>query len=379
MDVDDVAVGDLAGGDGRAHAAAVDHGHVRARHGAVGVGAEVAEVRLRRAHDARAGGRVFDDEIDFAGGDHRFDHFGQFALDAGDEGRHVGVGHAVGKRVDGDGGQFAVFADAHRADALQFRARRGEQHVLAVLVFHPFGLDDLMGVAVEHGVDAGGVGDHFAARPRRGAHVDAQMRRGDDIVRALRAGLVRRRLHAGVEGFARVVLTEAVDESPGLVLEVGGRGRGDGLGRADAEDGDLIAACFEHHIGGEDALIRLQRHEVGRYVGEAGAFGQFEEARHAVIELMVARHGRIVAHFVHDARDILALGERAERRALDGVAHVDEQHVLARLFQRRLDAGHARVAKALADAAVYVGGKEEHDLGIGKGRVLRARERLRGG
>ena len=205
------------------------------------------------------------------------------------------------------------------------------------------------------------------------------MRRGDDIVRALRAGLVRRRLHAGVEGLARVVLTEAVDEFPGLVLEVGGRGRGDGLGRADAEDGDLIAAGLERHIGGEDALIRLQRHEVGRYVGEAGAFGQFEEARHAVIELMVARHGRVVAHFVHDARDILALGERAERRALNGVAHVDEQHVLARFFQRRLDAGHARVAKALADAAVYVGGKEEHDLGIGKGRVLRARERLRGG
>ena len=94
---------------------------------------------------------------------------------------------------------------------------------------------------------------------------------------------------------------------------------------------------------------------------------------------MVARHGGVVAHFVHDARHVFALGERAERRALDGVAHVDEQHVLARFFQRRPDAGHARVAKALADAAVYVGGKEEHDLGIGKGRVLRARERLRGG
>ena len=94
---------------------------------------------------------------------------------------------------------------------------------------------------------------------------------------------------------------------------------------------------------------------------------------------MVARHGRVVAHFVHDARDILALGERAERRALDGVAHVDEQHVLARFFQRRADAGHARVAKAIAGAAMYVGRKEDHGLRIGESRVLRTREGLRGG
>ena len=166
-----------------------------------------------------------------------------------------------------------------------------------------------MGVAVEHGVDARGVGDDFAARPRRGAHVDAQMRRSDDVIRALRAGLVRCRLHAGVEGFARVVLTEAIDKLPGLVLEVGGRGRGDGLGRTDAEDGDLIAAGFERHAGGEDAFARLQRDEVGSHVGERGAFGQLEEARHAVVELVVAGHDRVVTHFIHDAHDVFALGE----------------------------------------------------------------------
>ena len=87
---------------------------------------------------------------------------------------------------------------------------------------------------------------------------------------------------------------------------------------------------------------------------------------------MVARHGRVVAHLVHDAHHVFAFGERTERRALDGVAHVDEEHILARLFQRRLDAGNAHVAKALADAAVHVGRKEDHGLRAGEGRVLRA-------
>ena len=94
---------------------------------------------------------------------------------------------------------------------------------------------------------------------------------------------------------------------------------------------------------------------------------------------MVAGDGHVVPHDVHDVDDGLALCHGANGLALDGVAVIDEQHVI-RLGEVLLDGIQARVAPALVDAAVHVTGEENDQIALlplRRGRAAEADEQRR--
>ena len=69
---------------------------------------------------------------------------------------------------------------------------------------------------------------------------------------------------------------------------------------------------------------------------------------------MVADRGHVVAQLIHYLDDVFALGERAYRVALDGIAYVDEQHILALCFQRLFCERDGLVAEVLINGTVDV-------------------------
>ena len=79
---------------------------------------------------------------------------------------------------------------------------------------------------------------------------------------------------------------------------------------------------------------------------------------------MVAGHGHVVAHLVHDVDDVFALGQRAHGRALYGVAAVHQRQVVAGGLIGGLVGGQSGIADGIVNAAVYVVGVEYHSGGI---------------
>ena len=88
---------------------------------------------------------------------------------------------------------------------------------------------------------------------------------------------------------------------------------------------------------------------------------------------MVAGGGYVVAQLVHDVDDVLALGKGADGVALNGVAVIYQQDLIACGQQRTLGSGKALIAHAVLDAAVGVIGVQNDDvLGGGSGSAVAA-------
>lgn len=69
-----------------------------------------------------------------------------------------------------------------------------------------------MGVAVEHGVDAGGVGDQVGRAPRLGGFINAQMCKGDNVGRAVLLGSVNGFLNLVIKVSTLIALGEGINE-----------------------------------------------------------------------------------------------------------------------------------------------------------------------
>ena len=226
----------------------------------------------------------------------------------------------------------------------------------------------VVAVAVQQGVDAGGVGDHVRIGEGTAFVLVAQMGQRHHESRALGAGVVHGLLHRVVQALAGLVLEEAVDEVAVFILEVLGGGGGQGLGSADAHEGDLHAVEFLDNIRSELQFAALV--EVAADIGEIGHLGQFEEALHAVVELMVAHGGDIVAHGVHQLDVRFAGGHGPDRFALNGVAVVHQQHMIASVFVRVPYHGQTGVAEVALNAAMHVTGEEHHHVLLEQRRVF---------
>ena len=186
------------------------------------------------------------------------------------------------------------------------------------------------------------------------------MTQGNHIRCPLLPGRIHCTLNGSVELFAGLILHEAIDEVAVFVLEILGRGGGDGLGSGDTHKGDLHTIEFLHEIGGKHQLAVLI--EVGADVGEAGFFRQLQEPIHTVVKLMVAGDGQVVAHGVHQVNERLAGGHGADGLSLDGIAVVHQNHIVASLFHALTDGRKPGIAEPLVNAAVYVAGKENHHI-----------------
>ena len=176
----------------------------------------------------------------------------------------------------------------------------------------------------------------------------AHMREHDDLVDALALEIGDR-------------LLEVFD----LVLEgdlVAGRGGLVGIGGENGDDGDLLAAQVLDDVGvvlaGQDAS--LCGDGVSGDDREFGRLDELEQFLRSVVEFVVAdRHG-VEAHAVHEVGDRSALEHAVEQRALELVAGVKDQHVLALQLaaagvDRGLHAGDAAEALVLRRFLVRAG------------------------
>lgn len=148
-----------------------------------------------------------------------------------------------------------------------------------------------MGVAVEHGVDAGGVGDQVGRAPRLGGFVNAQMCKGDNVGRAVLLGSVNGFLHLVIKVSALVALREGVDEIAVGVLEVGRGGLGEGFGRIDADERDLdIAVGLDliRLVAGQALAVLGRIGQVAAKILILGLVDELLELRQGVVKFVVA-------------------------------------------------------------------------------------------
>ena len=93
------------------------------------------------------------------------------------------------------------------AEGFGFGAGLAQEHVLPGSILHGAGRLYGMGVAVQHDVDAGGIGNHFCGRPRGTLPILPQVRQCNHIIGLIREG--------GVYGFLYLIVELLAIPRPG--------------------------------------------------------------------------------------------------------------------------------------------------------------------
>ena len=354
----DVLLRDVAGLDGRTDAAAVGQGD-----GVVGidlqpavlggvpedrVGDEVAVVRL--AVTVAVGGlRAV--ELDKALGEGHavlgFDLRGDLRRSGGD-GRVGGRGErVVGQKF----GFHVISLDGDAADVGEFRAGGGQHGVADLAGVVGLGKDVRqrgVGVRVDENVDARDLFKQVDGAVADGLVINAEVAEADDDIALVRLERVHLSLRELEHLFAR---------GEGHALDLGGVGLGRGLGCLQAEHADLRAVRRgEGHVILKRGLAVIKG--VGGEDGELCFLGEFDEIFIAVVKLVIAERGGVIAGHVHQLDGRGALGKADRRIALNVVARVKEQHVGALFRITLLQSGHLRV---MVDLTMHVVGVQDND------------------
>ena len=361
-------VGDVAGDSLVTDAAAVHDGYVDIQAHVVkqvvqSIGSKVAGVGLLLADQTLAVSVVV---VELEGGmandlaQHIVNGVDPAVLDAGNSG--------VGAVEAGDQlGLDAVVGDGHLADGVEVGAGLGQDDGVAGLVLDGLHCHGAVRVAVDEGVQSGGVGDDILGGPGLGGGVVAQVAKSDDVVGLFSLGSVDGSLHGVVQIRTGHAAGDAVDVVAGLILEVSRSGLGEGFGGGDADDGDLLAANLENLVGVKDIAAL---HTVGLMVevagdiGEVGLLGDLQSALHAVVKLVVAQSGQVIVRGAHELDDGLALIHGAVSGTLDMVAGIDQEDAVGDLRGLGLQIGNVVIGQAAVDVGVNVVGVVDHDLAL---------------
>ncbi len=370
---------DLARGNGGADAAALVKGYIGFNAGLFsgveeGVGTEVADVGLLLPDGALAVGAVY---IQSYGGG--ADGLGKAFVHGGNKaGLHLcyrGVGSYQSQVVHGEklGGNSTVGGDGQLAHIVQSGAGLGQNDLLAGLVGYLLTHDLAVGVAVDKGGEAGGVGDDVGAAPGGGGLVDAQVAQGDDVIsflgRRVDGGLDR-----GVEFAAVGAAGDGVDILSLIVHKILGGGFGDGLRGGDTHQSHLFTAHLKDLVGVQDQLALVI--EVAGQVGVLGPLDDVHSAIHGIVKLVIAQSGGVIADGVHQVNDGMTLVLGTVRGALDMVSGVHQQNVLqaglvtgdggvAKLGDFGLGVAFAFLFKVVNVGVYVVGVQNGNDVGIG--------------
>ena len=224
------------------------------------------------------------------------------------------------------------------ADVGKSRARGLD--VLAVRA----GGDHAVGVAVDDEVDALHVLGQVIGGVGLGAAVDAQVGQADDEVCALLLEGFDLRVRAGIELFA-VLAREELQALDQLRVGLGLR-----FGRLETEEADLHAALFDDGVGIENGLAVGAEH-VGAQDLELGSLHVLRQLGIAVVELMVADGGHIVAGGIHHRHRVRALVDADVDGALTVVAGVGQDDLGALRLIVCLQGCHGRIQ---VDRTVHV-------------------------
>ena len=174
---------------------------------------------------------------------------------------------------------------------------------------------------------------------------------------------------------------DLVDALPFQLLDLGGdrrdvvlycdvrAGRGDfgRIGRHRADNADFLAADVEHQrrLDAVADLGRSARLDVGTEHRELDHVEERRQRVLAVVELVIADGHRVELHLVQELGLGRALVGRVEQRALEIVAAVQEQHVLAlELLSLRRDSGDEPCGAADAFAFRLLLGRAGRFIGI---------------
>ena len=338
---------------------------VGVHHDAEGVGSQIAQSGFRITDQAIAA-LVVIGERDGALGNDLGDGVGEGALNVCDVCRNglVLCGVVLGR--DQLGGDCAVGCDGQLAESRKlaaFLTRFCEDNLFAFLVGN-LRRDGLVVMTVEHGVDAGGVGDDSLGGPSFGDAFVAEMRQRDDILGARFSCCVNGFLHGFIESRAVIVFAEGVDVVTLRVLEICGGRLDKGFRRRDADVGNLGSAVVNDFIR---LVVQLRRAgaeilEVAGEVFKLCLLAQLDQLGNLVVIFMVAEGREIVADLIHDVDQIRAAGECADRLALNRVAAVDKRDIVVSLQHFGLVGGNARVAHAIGYAAVNVVGVQDDNV-----------------
>ena len=191
-----------------------------------------------------------------------------------------------------------------------------------------------------------------------GLIVNAQVAQADDVVAPGLGQLVNLRLGHSVHILAGGELH--ANRLAGVAL-------GLGLGGVQTEHAQLDAV-----LGLKDDVVAKGQlaviGDVGGQDGELSGPGQLGQVLIAVVELVVAGGGRVVAGHVHQLNGNSALGGAHRGLALAEVAGVHHQNIRAGLLVQGLQRGHLGVA---LDGAVDVVGVENDDRAVSLRRYLK--------
>ena len=89
---------------------------------------------------------------------------------------------------------------------------------------------------------------------------------------------------------------------------------------------------------------------------------QLQEARHTVIEFMVAGNDEIIAHGIHDLYDGFAGRQLAERRALNCVAGIYQSHGMSLFLQIFFVLGYFINPQIVGNTAVNIISVQDDDF-----------------
>ena len=275
-------------------------------------------------------------------------------MDAVGGGSHLRIGVRDILALDKLGDEAAVGGDNELTYIGKLRTCLGDDDLLAVEVLHLDALEDLMGMAIEHDIDATGVVHKTVGTESHRLRCLAYMGEQHHIVGSLATGCIHSLLDQLVEGLRlQVIEQDAVGIVEGIALE------DHRLRRTGTDIGHLLIAILMDDVGCEHRMLLASLIEIGTYDRRSYLFEQCSHAGHTVVELMVAKGESVVIHQSQDVGDVLTLGDGSRGVALQEVATADGCCIgRIRLVDGIAQSCHLRIA---VDAAMGVVLIEDYD------------------
>ena len=224
--------------------------------------------------------------------------------------------------LDELGDETAVGSNDELANVEELGARLGDSDLTAVEVLHLHTLKNLMGVAVEHDIDATGVVDEEMRTDAHRLGRLTHMREQHHIFGSILAGVIDSLLDKLIKSFwLQVVKQDAVGVVEGVAFK-DHRLRGAG-----ANKGHLLIAILMDDVGGINGMLFTCLMEIGTDDGGVNLLEQLPQTRHAIVELVVAKCDGVVVHQFHDVCDVLAFGDGSRGVALQEVTTTDDTDI----------------------------------------------------
>ena len=207
------------------------------------------------------------------------------------------------------------------------------------------------------------MGNDFLAGPGRGRRIHAQVAQADDGVSAPELSLVDGLLDCIVQLLAVLAAQDVVDVlGLGCIHEVGRGGLGEGFGGGDAHESDLAAAHAEVFHAGQNVQTGAQIDPVAGNIGEVSFLDDSLGTGHTVVELMVAGGSQVVTGLVHQLDDGRTVIHGAVSGALDMVACIHQQNILAGVLDALLQGSNGGIGRCrglVVDVGVDIVGVED--------------------